>query len=136
MEARVALSTGDRLAILELMVRYNRAVDGGDGPAFAECWTEDGRLQGTSATAEGRAELLALPPKLRAASPHTRHWNANILLEGDGDEARASAYLLVVDVSDGPRLRSSGIYHDTLRHVDGEWRFVTRSVTPDVPRGG
>ena len=130
----MALSLDDRLEILDLIARYSHAVDGGDGQAFADCWTDDGRFRGSSSTAEGRAELLALPPKLLAANPHTRHWNANILIEGDGDEARTSAYVLVVDVAAAPRPRSSGVYHDTLRRVDGAWRFVTRTVTPDAAR--
>jgi hypothetical protein len=131
------LSLDDRLAILALMVRYNHAVDSGDGAAFAECWTDDGRFQGSTARAEGREELLALPPMLRARTPLTRHWNSNVVIEGDGDEARTSVYVLVVDVGEpGPTLRSSGIYSDTLRRVDGEWRFVTRTVTPDVPPKG
>ena len=131
----MALSTSDRLAILDLIARYNHAVDTGDGVSFADCWVDAGRFQGSTSIAKGRAELEALPPKLRAANPHTRHWNANIVIEGDGEEARTSVYVLVIDVSQGPKLRSSGVYHDTLRRVGAEWRFVSRVVTPDRPLG-
>lgn len=130
----MTLSTEDRVEILDLIARYNQSVDAGDGEGFAACWVDDGLFEGSTQTARGQEELRAIPATLRAQNPHTRHWNNNIVIDGTGDEARTSVYVLVLDVGGSPSIRSSGVYRDTLRRVDGAWKFVHRKVTPDRPR--
>ena len=124
------LSAGDRLEILALMARYAHAADGGDGEGFADAFTADALFEGSQRTARGRAGLAevirSVPPEARS-----RHWLNNAIIEGDGDEATARVYLLRVATAGTPAPIASGVYHDTLRRVNGEWKFTHRKVHPD-----
>ena len=127
----MALPNEDQLEIMELMARYNHAIDGGDAEAWAGTFTGDGVFEGSAGTVRGREELLAFV-RGRDPSRRVRHWNNNILIEGEGDEAAAKVYLVTFDVSGPPALRISGVYHDRLRRVNGEWKFAHRRVETDA----
>ena len=127
------LSAEDRFAITELMARYNHAADFGDAAGFADTFTEDALFEGSASTARGREELMQV---IRNSPPDrpSRHWNNNALIDGDGDDATAKVYLLRISVDGAPQLLASAVYHDTLRRVDGEWKFSHRKVHVDTPR--
>ena len=125
------LSLEDQLDIMELMARYNHAIDGGDPEGWAGTFTKDAVFEGSTATVKGRDEMLEFV-RSRDPSNATRHWNNNVLIEGDGDDATAKVYLITFDVSGPPKIRSSGIYHDTLKRVNGQWKFTHRKVQPDA----
>ena len=126
------LSLEDQLNIQELMTRYNHAIDGGDAEGWADTFTEDARFEGSTATVNGREEMLEFVRSRDPSNP-IRHWNNNILIEGDGDDATAKVYLITFDVSGPPKIRSSGVYEDTIKRVNGQWKFTHRKVTPDRP---
>src|SRR5215203_5753454 len=63
-----------------------------------------------------------------------RHWNANLLIEGDGDEATMTCYLLALTTGSSIR-GSTGIYRDRLRRRNGAWRFAERHIAIDVAPG-
>jgi ketosteroid isomerase-like protein len=129
----MGLTTEDRLAILDLIARYNHAYDQGDGEAYADTWTEDGVFEGAR-TARGRAELQAMPQSSAERGWSVRHWTANPVIDGDGDEATMRLYLTVLRIdADGHRIDQTGIYTDRLRRVQGSWKFVHRHLTPDGP---
>ena len=53
----------------------------------------------------------------------------------DGDTATGAAYLqlwVADEATGGVKVMLSGLYQDTLRKVDGTWRFVTRKMVPDA----
>ncbi len=125
------LSLEDQLDIMELMARYNHAIDSGDAEGWAATFTDDAAFEGSTATLKGREELLEFVRSRDPSNP-LRHWNNNILIDGDGDDATAKVYLITFDVSGPPKIRSSGLYHDTLRRVNGHWRFTHRKVEPDA----
>jgi len=127
----MALSVDDRLAILELAARYNQAIDGADAEGWAGTFTPDGVFEGRT-TARGREELMAFVRE-RAASEraHYRHWNSNAVIEGDGDRATMRLYLLTVSPQEQDRFGSSGVYHDELVRVGGQWKFQRRRVQFD-----
>lgn len=125
------LSIEDELDIMDVLARYNHAIDSGDAEAWADTFTADGLFEGSRDTVKGRAELLEFV-RNRDPEVRIRHWNNNVLIEGDGDDASMRVYLLSLDVSGPPKLRSSGVYHDTLKRVDGQWKFSHRRVVPDV----
>lgn len=65
----------------------------------------------------------------------TRHHVVNPIVTLDGDEAEVTAYLHVVNRTDGSFMGSSRI-QDRLVRTDSGWRFVFRSVAPDqLPEG-
>jgi hypothetical protein len=60
----------------------------------------------------------------------TRHISVPLLIEGDGDSASATSYIVVVG---GPYERKFGIaaygtFEDKLERVDGEWRIKHRYI--------
>lgn len=65
----------------------------------------------------------------------TRHHVINPIVTLDGDEAEVTAYLHVVNRTDGSFMGSS-LIQDRLVRTDAGWKFVFRSVVPDqLPEG-
>ena len=101
------LSIEDQLDITELMARYNHAIDSSQAEAWADTFTDDAVFEGSAGAVSGREELLAFV-RGRDQSNRIRHWNNNVLIDGDGDDATAKVYLVTFDVSgpaDNPRVR-------------------------------
>ena len=63
--------------------------------------------------------------------PARGNWTNNHVVDINGDEATHSCYLNLVQTKDGSSSIVSGRYDDTLKKIDDQWRFTTRSVTPD-----
>ncbi len=138
----MSLSAEDHAEIRQLLARYNWAVDFGDVEAWAATFTPDGVFEclglPDGAALGGRH---AGPDALKAyASTHyginqgrARHWNWNLLIEGEGDSATMQCYLNAYSAGQGPsaEFRVTGIYRDTLLRTPDGWRFVTRQVTID-----
>lgn len=129
----MALSTDDLVALQQLYARYCHAVDDGDGPAFAACFTADGVLEAPPAEAVRGAEALhGFAVAVGTGIPGIRHQVGNVVLEGDNTDATGRAYLYVyVAGAGGPSVMTTGRYADTLRKVDGQWRFTERRFSAD-----
>jgi hypothetical protein len=128
----MSLTWEDKLEIVELHARYNRAIDTGQAEAWADCFTQDGVFDARTRYAKGTAELIDFArfyhqePTFKGAV----HWNANIVIDGDGDEADVHAdFALIRSEPSGGRIMSTGSYASIVRKVDGEWRFALRKST-------
>ena len=128
--------------IRQLLGRYNLAIDLGDADGWVECFTPDGVFECTGlpegSPLGGRyegADALREYAKVHygKAKGRARHWNANMVIEGDGETATMTCYLLALSVG-GALVGTTGIYHDQLRKVDGRWRFTGRHIAIDPPR--
>ena len=86
-----ALSTSDRVAILELIYRHGQAVDSRDAEARADCYVDDAIYvyEGIDNRTVGRE---AMAQKLREASDpgDSLHWTTNHIIEGTSTDARGS----------------------------------------------
>lgn len=121
-----------REAIRDLDARYCRALDDGDWDTLTSLFTEDGEFVGLS-RARGHAELTTFFAGLADAglSAFWHHvTNLEITLDGE-DSARARSLLWQPCVQDGVPHIAAGRYTDTLRRVDGSWRYVTKQVSFD-----
>jgi len=121
------LTLEDRQEITELVARYNQAIDGRDAAGYADTFVEDGvfQIEGQQEI-KGRERLARMIERLGA--PSSRHWVNSIVIDGDGDSATMSCYLMVLrDL----RITNMGFYRNTLEKVDGRWKFVRRDYTPD-----
>ena len=131
----MTLTTEDQLAIQQLVARYNHAIDGGDGRAYADAFVEDGVLDAGVLVLEGRAALAAFADSFPGSVRAPRHVATNLVIDGDGDRAELKAYvqLHVLD-GDPPRqqVSASGTYTDVLAKADGRWRFVRRTFVNDA----
>lgn len=127
------LSVADRIEIQELLARYNHAIDSGDAAAWAAAFVADGAFTSGGRTRTGTQELQAFAADFAARMPGSRHWVNNMVIDGDGDQATMRCYLQLFKTgSGGPAtLVTTATYQDTLRRVDGAWRFASRTVVPD-----
>jgi hypothetical protein len=118
----------DRDEIRQLLARYVHAIDAGKGDDWAATFTDDGVFDMGGRSVEGAVALRAFAEGRGGA----RHVVANEVIDVDGDEARVQAYVFVF-AGTPPTGTVSGSYDDSLRRVDGRWRFARRAFTPDVP---
>jgi SnoaL-like domain len=64
-----------------------------------------------------------------------RYWIGNLSVERDGFGARGSCYLAILDVKESPHgaeIQLTGIYTDSLRRQDGNWKFASRQIARDM----
>lgn len=126
----MALSTQDKLEIMELAARYAFTIDRRMAEEWADCFTDDGlMISGNGNRVEGRAAFLEHMRKARESGKKVRHWGCNHIIEGDGDTARLQMYLMAVDISDGIKPYVMGEYDDTVVKVNGRWKFKVRRIT-------
>lgn len=147
-DADVLREARDRAEIEALMWRYTRALDTGDGEAYAATYTEDGQFgTGPNAT-KGREALKALAggtgaaPAGGAPRPQLYHATANHYIEFiDADHARIHAYYITAagappaaagagGEQTGPRVVAVGRSIDTLVRTSEGWRIQIRDVQP------
>lgn len=128
------LSIEDKLAIQELVARYNHAVDSGDGAAYAATFTEDGVMQAGEMRMEGRDTLEQFAKGFAQSQHAPRHIASNLLIEGDGDRATLKAYIQMFAMAGDPptqQIATAGLYSDELVKKDGQWLFVRREFIAD-----
>ncbi|MDA0256271.1 MAG: nuclear transport factor 2 family protein [Chloroflexi bacterium] len=133
------LTDADRREIVELVARYNWALDvDRDAAAVADTFTDDGAfVSGNGTGGSGREGIVDYfsgggERQRPGGAPVLRHWTTNHVIEGDGDEATHRCYILLIALGEaGARVDRTGIYRDRLRHVDGRWLFAERQVSID-----
>ncbi|MGE0388299.1 MAG: nuclear transport factor 2 family protein [Gammaproteobacteria bacterium] len=124
----------DRDQIKELIARYAHAIAHARGDEVAAMFTEDGEFYTRylhparpATEVRGHAALRrymgGLKPGQAIPCIH------NFVIEIDGDRAKSTCSLEVRTVADGRSFIGSGYYDDTLRRVDGQWRFAVRDAT-------
>lgn len=130
-----------KLAIQDLVARYNHTLDGGDYAGFLDCWAEDAVFEGLGRRFETKAQLKvfvdAYEKDFRQRYSGLKHFTVNVLSEIDGDRATSTAYLQLVRTgSKGVVIIFTARYEDELRCVDGRWLFTRRKLHQDMPPAG
>lgn len=135
----------DRAEIEALMWRYARALDTGDGTAYAATYTVDGQFTAGATATKGREALKKMVDAVgqqQAAArakgeprPPMYHMEANTWLEFiDSDHARYHAYYLTAFGAAGenvpPRVADAGRSVNQLERVNGRWLIKVRDVRP------
>ena len=130
----------DRAEIEELMWRYTRALDTGNGAVYAATYTPDGEFRAGTSTTKGTEALKkmvdALKPQPGApARALLYHMETNTWIEFiDKDHARHHAYYITVSGAGPdnapPRIAAAGRSVDHLERVNGKWLIKLRDVTP------
>jgi uncharacterized protein (TIGR02246 family) len=130
----MALSAEDQLAIRDLAARYNHAIDGGDGVAYADTFVDDGVLDAGELVLEGRPALEEFATSFAGSVQAPRHIATSLVIDGEGDHAELRAYVQLFAMVGQPphhEVTASGTYTDSLVRVDGSWRFVRRTFNRD-----
>jgi uncharacterized protein (TIGR02246 family) len=130
------MATDDHEAIRQLIHRYFQYADAADTEAWLSLYVEDGSLD----MGMGRAPMTgkdALREFASARRPGASvHLSSNAVISVDGDEASVQSCVVVIGPKEGPRIMLAGRYDDRLRRVDGEWRFVSRKLDPQMRATG
>jgi hypothetical protein len=122
----------DREAIRELAVRYCYGVDGAQGQALEELFTEDSLLDfGRFGVFRGRDVIVpflsSLAGRLRSFA-HVMH--NHVIDELTPTAATARCYFQVTGLSrQGKQVQVAGYYTDALVKTEGRWRFTSRQAT-------
>jgi ketosteroid isomerase-like protein len=127
----MSLSAENLVFINALYSRYNASIDTGDGDAFAACFTPDGRLDSGRSNEDGTAAISAFASATHETLPGLRHLASNIVIDGDGDTATGSAFLLAFNIAAGFQPLATGRYSDRLTKTADGWRFASRAFTAD-----
>ncbi|MDG2113578.1 MAG: nuclear transport factor 2 family protein [Actinomycetota bacterium] len=138
----MTLSADDHIAIEQLLARYNWAIDFGDIDTWISTFTPDGVFEclglpegtPTGGRHAGSEALRAYGNTHYGVSQgRARHWNWNLVIEGDGDRATMRCYLNAYSAGQGDSalFRVTGVYRDVLKRTDDGWRFASRQVTID-----
>lgn len=124
-----SLSTEDKLHIMELCHRFDRAVNMGELEKVSQCFTDKGVVQSPKGTVQGRQQLVEYFKSTRPLAEGNRHLTCNIIVEPDGEQgAVATSYRILHKATNPPGLIASGIIEDKLVQVgnplDGQTTVV------------
>lgn len=138
----MSLTSGDHEEIRQLLARYNFAIDFGEIDSWVQTFTpngvfsclgmsEDAPLGGTHRGADALRAYAETHFSINQG--RARHWNWNLIIEGDSDAATMQCYLNAYSAGQGASalFRVTGVYRDRLARTDDGWRFIEREVTID-----
>jgi len=121
----------DELEITRTVVEYGLAVDSGEAQATGQLYTEDAvfDVDGTNVM-RGRAavEAMVLGPGHQSLLPNCAHTIGPIVVEVDGDSARATGYSRIyLAKGDSFELFRIGCNHWELERSGPGWRINQRT---------
>ncbi|HEY1598635.1 MAG TPA: nuclear transport factor 2 family protein [Pirellulales bacterium] len=144
----------DQLAIQKVVMgEYPHAMDQQRIKDYSELWAPDGIFVIPSlATLHGPKAIFQLmsdpnafaqptkpgdpprPPRPEPRNYQVPHMIGSLAYDVKGDTATGIAYWMETTLVDGKAaVVGSGHYEDTLRKINGEWKFEKRTVVRDVP---
>jgi len=126
----------DRAQIHDVLMRYSRGVDRGDGELVLSVFHPDATLDmgrapmAPASLAEGITKMVATG---------TMHFIGNEYVEVDGDSASGETYFIsyatITTDSGKPATRTrAGRYLDRWERRDGEWRILRRLLVEEWSR--
>jgi ketosteroid isomerase-like protein len=132
----------DEVAIQELASRFENTFDEGRIDAHLATWVDDLTFISPFGTYRGKAAYEGWVRgfyDVAQASGGTRHLVTNFEIDVRGDTATMKAYLMIVirepAVIDGVRFHpiaySTAFTDDRLVRVNGQWKFVSRTLQVD-----
>ncbi len=130
----------DEREIRDLLIRYAQRLDLRDHKGYAGLFAREGRWTGRMGEAVGPAAIEAMlieglgPTPESFRNTQNFHLMSNLLIEVDGDTAKADSRLTYFARKDGrPVAMLAGRYEDELVREDGHWRFAFRRVIGEIP---
>ena len=130
----------DSTAITNELFRYGELIDAGRftelGELMEHCTFSYGtqRDPGPSGAAAIAASYRDMVITYEDGIPRTRHLTTNPIIDFDGDTATVRSTYTVMQQAPGMAMQPiiSGRYHDTLKRINGRWRFTERCFLVDL----
>lgn len=127
------LSTADRMAIYDVLIRYATGIDRRDWALFRSCFTDDfvGVYQGFGTWNSGD-EITEVMIAAHDVVGATMHRMSNIAIEPTAQGAKSRTYVDAVLTpldAGGVTNQATGYYDDTHVKIDGTWKIATRNFT-------
>ena len=130
----------DSTAISNELYRYAELIDAGRftelGELMEHCTFRYGAQgdPGPSGAAAIAASYRDMVITYDDGTPRTRHLTTNPIIDVDGDAATVRSTYTVMQQAPGSPMQTiiSGRYHDTMRRIDGRWRFTERRFLVDL----
>jgi hypothetical protein len=124
-----ALSSDDRLSIIDLLARYARCLDSGDLEGYVQNFAPDGVLFGTHVGHVQIRDYVREVIARRAADPSRRmHFVGIPVIDGDAERATAHSYLLWIQTGAESPISAAAEYVDSLVKLNGRWVFESRAL--------
>ena len=95
-----------------------------------DCTLDYGKLMGTH---QGKDAVRGFATTLAGTGLTMRHYVTNCIIDGAGDRATATTYVLAVTGKIGSLMSTTGRYEDELRKVDGTWLLHVRRGIIEMP---
>jgi hypothetical protein len=134
------LTPEDKIEIQELIMRYNRAIDGRDPDGWVETFTPDGVFESLRVgTFRGEDELRKMAHDFWTEPEYEewrggQHWTSMPIIEGDGERAEVFCYHIMFMPRDEDFVGVIMAAHDDeVVKWQGSWRFRRRRVLPWPP---
>jgi hypothetical protein len=121
----------DREEIVDLLIRYARAIDTKDGKLLGSCFTDDATSDyGAIGSWRSAADLVMFMEEAHAGMGPIQHLLSNFQIEVHGEEATSLTYVHAVTVlASHPDdwIDTIGTYEDRLRRGADGWRITHRT---------
>ena len=128
----MALSAEDRLGIMDVVARYNLAADEKDVESTLLHYAENGQIEGFYSTGRGKEAMRRdLPAIFEGQGTLKRHLAPNLVIDGDGENARVGYVLLVVEGEERPMVGATARITDEMTKVDGRWLISRHLIEVD-----
>ena len=120
----------DERAVQRLMTRYCHLVDDGAFEEIPHLWSEDAELVLRGETVTGPAAIAATISGLQTPERRGIHAGVNIIIDVDGDTARAVSDFVFMrrEGTPDPIVKFVGRYHDQFVRTRDGWRFRRREI--------
>jgi 3-phenylpropionate/cinnamic acid dioxygenase small subunit len=129
----------DREMVRELYSRYAHTLDEGRNEEWVDCFTPDGVFDspwvGRHAGRENLLAMVSASAGTELGRVKQRHLMANISLDLEEDQGTGTCNFTYYWTREGKtELIAIGVYQDSLRKIDGRWRFARRLIRLDSER--
>ena len=139
----ITAELADREAIRDCIYRVSRAADRADMDLWRECFWPEATDRHAGLYDGLMINLLDMAPEFLSKLKATSHIISNILIDIDGDFAKAETYVQGYHIQEDPEERNilgTGRFLDRFERRGDEWRLIDRNLVLDwfmnVPRGG
>lgn len=119
----------DREAIVAVALRYCSSVDTQNWARLASCFTPDAHWFSPVHSARGHIEIMRVAEEVVSRLDAVHHVTTNTEVSTDGTNGSMRSCYVATHVRGADIFTIGGVYHDTLKKIDGAWLLDSREFT-------